>query len=62
MLAVTVAPTAEVGLVEIWLDIARDKPQAADRMIDRFHSRRVDGISLMFMSGVSVFHFGFPKR
>lgn len=38
MLAITVTPTAEVDLVEIWLAIARDKPQAADKQIDRFHT------------------------
>lgn len=38
MLAIVVTPTAEVDLVEIWLAIARDKPLAADKMIDRFHA------------------------
>ena len=37
MLAITVTHTADLDLVEIWLAIARDKPQAADRMVDRFH-------------------------
>lgn len=38
MLAVVLTPSAEVDLVDIWLSIARDKPLAADKMIDRFHA------------------------
>lgn len=37
MLKITVTSTADLDLVEIWLSIARDKPQAADRIVDRFH-------------------------
>ena len=35
----TKRPRAEVDLLEIWLFIARDSPQAADRLLDRIEAQ-----------------------